>query len=157
MFKAHIKLRVLHELNKNHLSGYDLMKNIEESGQKTSPGYIYPLLNDLERKKFISVKHKDRKKVYSITGNGKKLLENLRKNREEMFKKMKKTWEAINEKNEFKEFVKSGKNINNFKDQDILIKFHRTLFSVYDKDNKNKREKIREIMNESIKQMKKLK
>jgi PadR family transcriptional regulator, regulatory protein PadR len=160
MFKAHIKLIVLNELSKSNLSGYDLMKNLDQLGQKTSPGYIYPLLNDLEKKRFISLKEEDRKKIYSITKKGKKLLNDLEKNREEMFKKIKKTWSAIADKEEFNEFIKSKKNMHkkqNFIDGDILERFHRTLFGVYKNDDINRRRKIRQIINDAIQYMEKLK
>lgn len=160
MFKAHIKLSVLKELNKKKLSGYDLIKHFEEFGERPSPGYIYPLLNDLEEKGFISVKQDERRKVYSITAKGKKLLLELQKNREEMINKMKKVWSSITDKDEVNQIVKNRQrmfaNKDSFKDKDILEKFHKTLFSVY-KTGKDKRQKIRTILNKTIKEIRSLK
>lgn len=153
MFKAHIKLIVLKELSKESLSGYDLMRYIGKLGEKPSPGYIYPLLNDLEVKGFISVKQKDRRKIYSITVKGKKLLDDLQKSREDMIKKVTKVWRSIADKDDFDVFIRKNKDF--FRDKVLLAKFHTVLFSVY-KDNAN-RKKIRIIVEEAIKKMERLK
>ena len=160
MFKAHIKLIVLKELSKDSLSGYDLMKSLAEFGENTSPGYIYPLLNDLEKKGFVSVKEKDRKKIYSITEKGKNMLNDLKENREEMMKKMASMWKPLTDKEDLKKLVEfrqhMDKNKNFHNDMGILKKFHRTLFSAYRKSNDIKRKKLKEILIEAIKKMEKL-
>ncbi len=69
---------ILKELSKENLSGYDLIKKIEElKGKKPSTGYIYPLLKELYEQKYVSYKTIDRRKVYSITVKGKKFLKDL--------------------------------------------------------------------------------
>jgi len=102
MFKAHIKFIVLEELNKVASSGYDLMNSIGEFGKRPSPGYIYPLLNDLEKRNFISSKVSGRRKVYCITKNGKKFLKNLKKKRIIMLNKMIEMWSPIADGKEIK-------------------------------------------------------
>lgn len=73
MIIAQIKMWVLEELHEKESSGYDILKKIEHfSGKKPSPGYIYPLLNDLKEKGFVSLKEKGRTKIYRITPKGKK-------------------------------------------------------------------------------------
>ncbi len=62
---AMIKMMVLKELNAKEQSGYDLMKKINMSGNKPSPGYIYPLLQDLKKRGFVSYIEEKRRKVYS--------------------------------------------------------------------------------------------
>jgi len=156
MFKAHIKLIALKELSKESLSGYDLMKHIECFEKKPSPGYVYPLLKDLKEKGFISFKKDKRKKVYSITPKGKRLLVNLQKNREEMMKRMRDVLKPIADKDEIKE-IGFYKHKGFFKDKNILVKFHKTLFSAYKKDDEKNRDKIKKIIDDSIMKLEKLK
>jgi DNA-binding PadR family transcriptional regulator len=156
MFKARIKLIVLKELSKDSLSGYDLMKRIECFGKKPSPGYIYPLLKDLKEKGFISFKKYKRKKVYSITNKGKKLLVNLQKNREDMIKRMRYVLKPIADKDEIKE-IRFYKHKRFFKDKEVLVKFHKTLFSACKKDGGKYKDKIKTIINDSIRKLEKLK
>jgi len=158
MFKSHLKLIVLKELEKDNLSGYDLMNNIGEFGQKPSPGYIYPLLKDLKKKGFVRVKKSERRKEYSITDKGKKLLSQLEKNQEDMSKKMTKLWKSIADKKEFDEFVNSSIKIQDrmkcyIKDGDLLHRFHKELFCAYKNEEKTTGKKIREVLNETIKKL----
>ena len=65
-------------------SGYSVIKEIERlTGQKITPGIVYPLLYELEKKGFVASewtqKGERRIKYYSITENGTKLLNRLRK------------------------------------------------------------------------------
>lgn len=80
-----LKIRVLKELNFSDLSGYGLMKRIENfTGRKPSPGSIYPLLKDLKDKGLVDVKRDGRKKVYSITAKGKKTVFKMLKQKEKL-------------------------------------------------------------------------
>lgn len=161
MFRAHTKMMVLMELNKSDSSGYDLMKSMNTYGEKPSPGYLYPLLADLEKNKFISLKENGRQKIYSITKKGKTLLEDLRKSRQEMFHKTATIISTMTNKSELDEFKQMKKMIiekhKNFKDEGILAKFHRTLFSTYEKTDKSKNEKIKLILADAIKKLEELK
>ena len=158
MFKSHIKLMVLKQLSNEKLSGYDLMKIIGEMGKKPSPGYIYPLLEDLEKKDFISVKKESRKKVYSITQKGKKLLESLETNKEEMLKSMMRILEPITEKKEIDRFMKLKSNIKKenpyLQDGELLEKLRNAIFSCY--KNPEKRNKIKIVLEETIRKLEKL-
>lgn len=157
MFKAFIKLNVLKELDEVSLSGYDLMKFLGQFGEKPSPGYIYPLLNDLETKGFISVKQDNRRKIYSLTKKGKKLLDELQKNRQDMLRKMTKFWKAIADREEIDDIIKSKvqlhKNKGYLKDMDILVRFHKALFSAYKKDDSKRTREIKRIINDCIKKV----
>ena len=82
MRKGYIKLAVLMFLNKKALTGYDVMKEIEEEtlGFWTlKAGGVYPALKELEEKGYIrgqwKVKGERRKKVYEITDEGKRIAE----------------------------------------------------------------------------------
>lgn len=82
MRKGYTKLAVLMFLNKNALTGYDIMKKIEEETLgfwKLTSGGVYPVLKDLEERGYTKgqwkAKGKRRKKIYEITDEGKQMLE----------------------------------------------------------------------------------
>lgn len=149
---------VLKHLNKEILSGYDLMRYLDMSGNKSSPGYIYPLLKDLQRNTFISVKKEGRRKIYSITQKGKKLLEDLENKNREMMEIM----AGIRDKREVKEFIKlkshmMGKNGFSLQDIEKLKKLNKLIFSFYKDKNYEKREKMIKVLENTTKRLEKLK
>lgn len=140
MFKSHIKLMVLRHLSKEALSGYDLMNYLGEYENRPSPGYIYPLLKDLQKKGFILVKKEERRKIYSISPKGTKLLENLKNKHEEMMN----TMAGIGDKKEIKEFIRLRAHMKRdylfSQDKETLIKLNKTIFSFYT-DKRKERER----------------
>lgn len=161
MFKAHIKLSVLEELSGKSLSGYDLMKSMGERRKKPSPGYIYPLLNDLEKKNFISVKKDKRRKVYSITQKGRKFLKNLKGKQEDMLRRMVEIWEPIAEKKEISELknfkLTHGKDNPFMQDGDLIERLRKAIFSFYGNGKNKKRNAMKKILEETIKKLGKIK
>ncbi len=161
MFKAHIKLIVLEELSKKSLSGYDLMKSIGEIGKKPSPGYIYPMLNDLKKKGFVSVKSDERRKVYSITQSGKKFLRSLKIKRKSMFKKMIEIWEPIANKKELENLKRLGlggsKGSPTLQEIGLIKRLHKSIFLVYENGNKKQKDEIKNILKETIERLGKIK
>jgi len=82
MRKGYTKLAVLMFLSKKALTGYDIMKDIEEETLgfwKLTSGGVYPVLKDLEERGYIEGQWKAkggrRKKIYKITDEGKQMLE----------------------------------------------------------------------------------
>ncbi|MCW4020093.1 MAG: PadR family transcriptional regulator [Candidatus Bathyarchaeota archaeon] len=82
MRKGYTKLAVLASLSKKPLSGYDIIKEIEEETLgfwKPTAGGIYPILKEMEKDGYIkgswTSKGKRRKKAYEITEEGSRLLE----------------------------------------------------------------------------------
>lgn len=73
MLTGHLQLLVLKALSKQNLSGYALIKQIEQQTGfwKPSPGSIFPLLQKLEHEGHISTAKEKRKNTYSITPKGK--------------------------------------------------------------------------------------
>jgi DNA-binding PadR family transcriptional regulator len=74
---------ILWLVSKRPMSGYRIVEEMKKlTGQKFSPGIIYPLLYDLEKSGFIAgewiEKGRRRIKYYSINENGTKLLNRLR-------------------------------------------------------------------------------
>lgn len=74
---------ILWLISQNSMSGYEMIKEMKRlTGQKFHSGVIYPILYELENKKFIVgkwiKKGKKRIKYYSITMKGIKLLNDLK-------------------------------------------------------------------------------
>ncbi len=84
--RGDIKFALLDLLKERPMHGYEMMKALEEkSGGFYTPsaGSIYPTLQMLEDRGFVTVKEVDGKKVYSITDTGRGLLAERHKNDEE--------------------------------------------------------------------------
>jgi DNA-binding PadR family transcriptional regulator len=160
MFKSNIKLCALKELSARSISGYDLMKKFRESGMHTSPGYIYPLLNDLEKKGIIRSRMSGRRKMYTLTAKGKRLAIDLEKNRQLMFTKFTKILGLIGEREEAKDFINSKKSLMDnpaFFREALLIKgLKDSLFDIVSKGDKEDMLKARKILMETSRQLRRL-
>lgn len=143
------------------MSGYDLIKSFGDSSDKPSPGYIYPLLIDLQKKGFISVEKEGRKKIYSATEKGINLLNNLRIKREESMISFVEILEPIAGKKEIRNFIKSKANKErknlSLHDQFLLKNLHTQIFSFYKTRKNENKEKMSKILKNTIKRLKNLK
>lgn len=84
--RGDIKFALLELLQERPMHGYEMMKALEEkSGGFYTPsaGSIYPTLQMLEDRGFVTVNEVEGKKVYSITDAGRGLLTERHKNDEE--------------------------------------------------------------------------
>ena len=95
MRRGHTKLAVLTILSKASLTGYDIMKEIDERTLgcwRLTSGGVYPILRELEKKGYIkgTRKPKDsrRRKIYEITDEGKKLLKTALQKQQQIAKTM---------------------------------------------------------------------
>ena len=99
MIRGNLKILVLKALAKKPLSGYALMKYIEDKiGTKPSPGSMYPLLDELTKQKFVTCKEDGRKKIYSLTKEGKEHLKVINIHKDILIKKTEesiKMWAAL--------------------------------------------------------------
>ena len=79
--KGFLEFLMLLMISKNNVSGQDIRMDIERrKGFKPSPGTIYPVLKELQRKNFIKeIKSGGKEKKYSITPKGKIELEKSKK------------------------------------------------------------------------------
>jgi DNA-binding PadR family transcriptional regulator len=85
--RGDMKFVLLELLRERPMHGYEMMKALEErSGgfYTPSPGSIYPTLQMLEDRGYVSVKDVEGKKVYSITDAGQELLAQRQKDDEEV-------------------------------------------------------------------------
>ncbi|MFH1133413.1 MAG: PadR family transcriptional regulator [Nanoarchaeota archaeon] len=73
MHQTHLKLYLLHCLSEAPLSGYGLMAMVQRhSGNRPSPGTIYPLLAELEKEGLITVKEQGKRRINTVTPAGRK-------------------------------------------------------------------------------------
>ena len=90
--KGILTIYLLYSLQKKPKSGYEIISEIKEKTEGTwvpSKGTIYPLLRQLEKGGFITVKttEKRSKNIFKITPKGKKMILNTKKQGESMMKK----------------------------------------------------------------------
>jgi DNA-binding PadR family transcriptional regulator len=89
--KGFLKMVVLKIISQKPIHGYDIMQEIEAKTMGLwvpSPGSVYPVLEYLETKGYISMEEADRKKVYTITESGKKTLDHIDQRRKELIEEM---------------------------------------------------------------------
>jgi DNA-binding PadR family transcriptional regulator len=90
--KGFLKLHILGVLAEGPSHGYEIMHCIgHHTGHmwRPSPGSMYPALESLESKGFISCQGDGRRKVYSLTPKGRDVLVQIRKKHDEQFLEMK--------------------------------------------------------------------
>lgn len=90
--KGFLKMIVLKIISERPIHGYDIIHEIEAKTRGhwvPSPGSVYPALEFLESKGYVSMEEADRKKVYTITEEGKKALDYIDEKRKELIDDMK--------------------------------------------------------------------
>jgi DNA-binding PadR family transcriptional regulator len=76
---GHVKYLILFTLQEQPLSGYEIIRAIENKcGRAPSPESVYPALQLLEDQDCVSSSERENKKVYALTDEGKKCLEDNR-------------------------------------------------------------------------------
>jgi DNA-binding PadR family transcriptional regulator len=152
MIRGNLRILTLKALAKKPLSGYALMKYIEEKiGTKPSPGSMYPLLDDLTKERLVT---KEGKEKLKITDMRKDI---LIKSMEESTK----MWAELTGQDTapFQETIgamKKGK----YSVEDIpmeLAELEMEIARIFNQDifKKNKK-KIKDILKKSIKELKKI-
>ncbi len=89
--KGFLKLIVLSIINKHPSHGYDIIHEIEKKSHGNwipSPGSVYPVLEYLESKGYISMEEIERKKVYTMTKKGEHVLELMKEKRRQVMVEM---------------------------------------------------------------------
>jgi DNA-binding PadR family transcriptional regulator len=89
--KGFLKMIILHIISKKPIHGYEIIQEIEAKTRGhwvPSPGSVYPALDFLESKGYISMEESDRKKVYTITEEGRSVLGHIDARRKELFEEM---------------------------------------------------------------------
>jgi DNA-binding PadR family transcriptional regulator len=89
--KGFLKFIVLKMIKDHPSHGYDIIHEIEKKSRGNwlpSPGSVYPVLEYLESKGYISMEETERKKVYSITAKGENVLIMMREKRRQLMDEM---------------------------------------------------------------------
>ncbi len=98
-----LKAMVLKIIGEKPTHGYDIIKEVERrtNGRwAPSPGSVYPALDDLEAKGWITCEEAERRKLYTITPKGKEALGRFKAKWMEYIREMTKFFETILEENE---------------------------------------------------------
>ncbi|NJM73498.1 MAG: helix-turn-helix transcriptional regulator [Scytonema sp. RU_4_4] len=89
LYSGLIRLHILHHAVHEPIFGLGIIEELARHGYKLSPGTLYPMLHDLERKGYLysteerSGKHSRR--VYRATALGKEALEDAKHKVRELF------------------------------------------------------------------------
>lgn len=161
---GYLKIFVLRELVKSEKTGYELMKSFEDfTGMNMpSPGSIYPLLNDLLKKRMVTVSAKDNKKIYRISKKGEKVLHTLMSERKKALEKIISMLGTIYSKKEIGRIrmsldMMSGGKGHFAKDFDVLHEMRESIYDFIISNNySRKRSEFRKIITEASKKIKKL-
>ena len=89
--KGFLKMILMKIIQEKPTHGYEIIQLIKEKsgGRWTpSPGSIYPALEYLVSKGYISSEEIERKKVYTITPKGEKAIEQMKTKRDQMIKEL---------------------------------------------------------------------
>lgn len=93
-----IKVLALKIMSEGEVSGYDLMKRIEEiTGRKPSSGTIYPMLKSMADDGWIERKEDGNRVLYGITETGRRRMEEFRSLRSEYSRKIMETMSIAGE------------------------------------------------------------
>ena len=150
--QGYLKIFVLRELAQRELTGYDIMKGFESfSGAKMpSPGTMYPMLNDLLKKRLIAVTEKDHKKFYRITSSGKKVMQLMMEQRKKMLRSMLPVLSRVYSGKELENFKQSLDKISekrHYEDMDVVHELRDAVFGfVASEAYPKKRSEFRKII-----------
>jgi len=160
--KGVLKIIVLKILNCKDNTGYGLINEIKAKTGfwKPSPGSMYPLMNDLLKKKLVICKKNKNKKIYSITPKGKKVYKEIENKKRQILNEFIKGIKILEILGEDKEKLKyiidflKGFEKGDFpfkENYDNLIEFRTVFFKVA--QNKKKKKKINKILKEATKRL----
>ena len=151
--QGYLKIFVMWELAQEELTGYDIMKSFgRRTGTKMpSPGTMYPLLNELLKKRLIAMTVKENKKFYRITRSGKKVLRMLMDERRKTLRNMLPVLGRIYSAKELKGIRRAlnmmSSDRQQYHDIDVLHGFRDTVFDfLTSKDYLKKRREFRQII-----------
>ena len=89
--KGFLKVILLKIIKDKPTHGYDIIHMVHEKSHghwMPSPGSVYPALEYLETKGYVTCQDVERKKVYSITEKGDKAVKRIDEKKKEMFQEL---------------------------------------------------------------------
>lgn len=165
MLTGYLRLIVMKNLVDKKLSGYDLIKEIQQNTGTWKPsfGSIYPLLEKLLKEKLVQVEAKGRRKIYYLTKEGKKELELIDKSKNSLVDKMVAAWKAFGRIADEKDKSFMVEVFNSIKKGQLPFKdfnpelgeFRGAIFEAY--SNGRNPKKIKAILRQTIKKIKSVK
>ena len=88
-YRGMIRLHILHHASKQAVFGFWFIEELARHGYRLSPGTLYPLLHDMEKKGYLSSEKKEWKgrirRVYTATRSGQKALRAAKNKVKELF------------------------------------------------------------------------
>ncbi|WP_411912675.1 PadR family transcriptional regulator [Staphylococcus pettenkoferi] len=142
--KGNLQYVILKMLGDEPKHGYQIIKELEEQFKgfySPSPGSVYPILQMLEDREFVSTARDGKKKVYTITDEGREFLKDNPEQQEfeermKAFKNM--DFEAMHEMRQqlqglFKQFMKTSKEV--MQDDDKKADFEQLIKKTQEKLN----------------------
>lgn len=88
-YSSLIRLHILHHAVEEPIFGLGIIEELARHGYKLSPGTLYPMLHDLERKGYLhSVEERSGRQIrrlYRATDLGRTMLEDAREKVRELF------------------------------------------------------------------------
>src|ERR1019366_788126 len=92
LYSGLIRLHVLHHAVKEPIFGLGMVEELGRHGYRISPGTLYPLLHNLEKKGYLVSRDlrngKSRRKVYRATAQGKRALQAAQSKVRELFQEL---------------------------------------------------------------------
>lgn len=160
IYKGHLRVIVLKNLENNQISGYELCNKIEEeTGWKPSYGSIYPLLNNLKETNLVTIKQEGKKKLYSLTKEGEDQLKELIKKKDELFDRIIESVKLFDTvcKDDMLPIIEQMKKGTFIQILPEMKELQKTIFKVMMLKNKEKNNKLKNILTQTNKEIKKLK
>lgn len=92
LYSGLIRLHVLHHAVEEPIFGLGMIEELARHGYRISPGSLYPLLHNLEKKGYLRSKQqrngKSRRTVYRATPQGRKALATAKSKVRELFREL---------------------------------------------------------------------
>ncbi len=140
-----MKYVILKLLKDKPMHGYEVMKALEEQTQgayKPSPGTVYPTLQWLEDEGLVNAEDVEGKKVYSITDAGLEFLEEHKTTVEDIFERVEDTLDSL--------FSDPMPEVTRLVGR-FVSRAYRAAWKL--REDKDKRDKITEILERSLKEL----
>ncbi|MFP4423843.1 MAG: PadR family transcriptional regulator [Candidatus Woesearchaeota archaeon] len=156
MLRGVLKILVLESLLVQKQTGYSLMDSIEEQyGKRPSSGSMYPLLNELKEKGFVTFREDGNSKIYSLTIKGKRHIRDILKQHQDMFNTHLKMQKAVSDL--LGEECSSINEKELVRNSDVMIPFFRVMFGLMDKKGfRAREEEFRKVIKEAEKKLQEL-
>ena len=164
--RGQLKTLILDAINNSPRSGSQIIEYINQKyNWKPSPGSIYPRLEEIEKEDFAKISQEKKSKIYKITAKGKKELQKLSNKKEELIRTLTKAHNMMQELYGLETGI-DQKVLNQIRDDALPIKdidkesnqMKKEIFRILTQKNyKQLKTKLKKLLMNTIKELKKLK